>query len=41
MKTIEYEGKGKLIGRKEDMEVERTTTEVEEKLFSKIKGDVR
>lgn len=40
MKTVEYEGKGKLIGRKENMEVEMTTTEVEGQLFSKIKGSV-
>lgn len=41
MKTVEYEGKGKLIGRKENMQVEMTTTETEEQLFSKIKCSVR
>lgn len=41
MKTVEYEGKGKLIGKKENMEVEMTTAEVEGQLFSKIKGSVR
>lgn len=40
MKTAEYEGKGKLIGRKENIEVEMMTTEVEEKLISKNKGSV-
>lgn len=40
MKTVEYEGKGKLIGREENTEVEMTTTKVEEKLISKSKGSV-
>ena len=40
MKTVEYEDKDKLIGRKGNVEVEMTTTEVEEKLISKIKGSV-
>lgn len=40
MKTVEYEGKGKWIGKKDVMEVERTTTEVEEIFFSKIKRSV-
>lgn len=39
MKILEYEGKGKLIGRKDNMEMEMTATEVEQ-LFSKIKDNV-
>lgn len=41
MKTLACEGKGKLIGRKDNMEMEMMATKVEEQLFSKIKGSVK
>lgn len=39
MKTLEYEGKGKSIDRRNNMEM--TATKVEEQLLSKIKDRVR
>lgn len=39
MKSLEYEGKGKSIGRRNNMEM--TANKVEEQLLCKIKGSVR